>query len=255
MRRSLILEKLKRGEHVIIAQSWILPHWKIVDIMGTIGFDGVWIENEHSDFSYGEISQMILAARANDIDSIVRVERSGYTGIIKPLEAGATGIIVPQVIDGEDAKSIVREAKYSPIGLRGSGGSIDASFGTQTREEYIKQSINETFVAALIENQTAVEDVDAIASTEGIDILLLGPGDLSQSYGIFGQSDHDLIKKATDKIAQACEKHGKWWGAPVANRQEAEVMLEKGGRFVQTANDQEVLVSAFRNLRESFKDM
>tara|TARA_Y100000588_G_scaffold373313_2_gene447007 strand:+ start:32368 stop:33039 length:672 start_codon:yes stop_codon:yes gene_type:complete len=223
--------------------------------MGTIGFDGVWIENEHSDFSYGEISQMILAARANDMDSIVRVERSGYTGIIKPLEAGATGIIVPQIIDGEDAKSIVREAKYSPIGLRGSGGSTDAGFGTQSREEYINQSINETFVAALIENPTAVEDVDAIASTEGIDILLLGPGDLSQSYGIFGQSDHHLIKKATDKIAQACEKYGKWWGAPIANRQEAEAMLEKGGRFVQTVNDQEVLVSAFRSLIDSYKDM
>ena len=255
MRRSLILEKLKRGEYIVIAQTWILPHWKVVDIMGTIGFDGVWIENEHSDFSYGEISQMILAARANDIDSIVRVERCGYTGIIKPLEAGATGIIVPQVVDGEDAKSIVRDAKYSPMGLRGAGGSTDAEFGTQSRDEYIRQSISETFVAALIENQTAVEDVDAIAATEGIDMLLLGPGDLSQSYGVFGQMDHDLIKKATDKMAQACEKHGKWWGAPVANRQQAEAMLKKGGRIVQTVNDQEVIVSAFRELRESFEDM
>lgn len=255
MRRSLILEKLRRGEYVVISQSWIIPHWKMVDVMGTVGFDGVWIENEHSDFNYSEISQMILAARAHDMDSIVRVERCGYTGIIKPLEAGATGLVVPQVVDGEDAKSIVRDAKYSPMGLRGAGGSTDSVYGTQAREEYIEQSIRETFIAALIENKEAIEDIDAIAATEGIDMLLLGPGDLSQSYGIFGQSDHELIIKATNAMADACDKHGKWWGAPVSNREQAEAILKRGARIIQTVNDQEIIVSGFRKLNESFQDI
>ena len=60
MRRSLMREKLKRGEYVVMSQSWIVPYWKMVDMMGFVGFDGVWLENEHSDFSYGELSQMIL---------------------------------------------------------------------------------------------------------------------------------------------------------------------------------------------------
>ena len=131
MRRSLMREKLKRGEYVVMSQSWIVPYWKMVDMMGFVGFDGVWLENEHSDFSYGELSQMILAARAHDMDSIVRVARTGYTGIIKPLEAGATGIIVPHCMGGEDARSIVRDGRFSPIGFRGSGGSSDFDYGNR----------------------------------------------------------------------------------------------------------------------------
>ena len=181
MRRSLILEKLRRGEYVVITQSWIIPHWKMVDVMGTVGFDGVWIENEHSDFNYSEISQMILAARAHDMDSIVRVERCGYTGIIKPLEAGATGLVVPQVVDGEDAKSIVRDAKYSPMGLRGAGGSTDSVYGTQAREEYIEESIRETFIAALIENKEAIEDIDAYVRPDRRDHRYLHGDDIGAS--------------------------------------------------------------------------
>ena len=180
MRRSLMREKLKRGEYVVMTQSWIVPYWKMVDMMGFVGFDGVWLENEHSDFSYGELSQMILAARAHDMDSIVRVARTGYTGIIKPLEAGATGIIVPHCMGGEDARSIVRDARFSPMGLRGSGGSSDSDYGTSDRKEYIKHANTEILIAVIIEDKEAVDDVDAIAGTEGIDILLLGPVDLFQ---------------------------------------------------------------------------
>ena len=75
MRRSLIREKLARDEFITIAQSWIIPHWKLVDLMGHVGFDSVWLEHEHSDFTIGELGQMILAARAHDMDSLVRVER------------------------------------------------------------------------------------------------------------------------------------------------------------------------------------
>jgi len=156
-------------------------------------------------------------------------------------------------VDKEDAQSIVRDAKYSPLGLRGAGGSTDSVYGTQAREEYIEQSIRETFIAALIENKEAVENIDAIAATEGIDMLLLGPGDLSQSYGVFGQSDHELIIKATDAIADACHKYGKWWGAPVSDRKQAEVIIKRGARIIQTVNDQEVIVSGFRKLKDTFQ--
>lgn len=82
-------------------------------------------------------------------------------------------MILPRGRDGEDARSIVRDAKYSPMGLRGAGGSTDARFGTQDQNEYMRESISETFVVALIENKSAVEDIDAIAATEGIYMLLL----------------------------------------------------------------------------------
>jgi 2-keto-3-deoxy-L-rhamnonate aldolase RhmA len=255
MRRSLILEKLKRDEYVVIVQSWIVPHWKVVDLMGVLGFDGVWIEHEHSDFSYGELSQMILAARAHDMDSLVRVARTGYTGILKLLEAGVTGIIVPHCMGAEDAKSIVRDAKYAPLGMRGAGGSVDADYGTSDRMEYFQHANRETLVAVIIEDKEAVDEVDAIAATEGIDALLLGPGDLSQSYGLIGQLDHPVIHQATDAMAEACARHGKWWGAPVESRDHAEALLRRGARLLQSGNDQAVLVSGFRQMKEMLQDL
>ena len=255
MRRSLMREKLKRGEYVVMSQSWIVPYWKMVDMMGFVGFDGVWLENEHSDFSYGELSQMILAARAHDMDSIVRVARTGYTGIIKPLEAGATGIIVPHCMGGEDARSIVHDGRFAPIGMRGSGGSSDSDYGTADRSEYIKHANTEILIAVIIEDKEAVDEVDAIAGTEGIDILLLGPGDLSQSYGITGQWDHKLIQQAIDKIAAACAKHGKWWGMPVGGREDAKKALKRGARIMQGENDQAVVVKGYRQMKEVFKDL
>ena len=101
MRVSRILQKLRSGDYVLVPSVWTVPHWKIVDMMGVVGFDGVWLENEHSDFSLGELSQMTLAARAHDMDAIVRIARTGYTSFIRPLEAGATGLIIPHCGDGK----------------------------------------------------------------------------------------------------------------------------------------------------------
>ena len=252
MRRSRMLEKLRRGEYVVMSQSWSIPHWKIVDIMGFVGFDSVWIEHEHSDFSFGEMSQMILAARAHDMDAVVRVERTGYNDLIKPLEAGATGLVVPHCMNGEDAKAIVRETKFSPLGLRAAGGSTDFDYGMIDRMEYFRHANAQTLIAGIIEDKEAVEDVDAIAATEGIDVLLMGPGDLSQSYGIMGQAKHELIENATDKVAEACAKHGKWWGTPVGSREEGQRALERGARIMQTVNEQSLIVSALQQIKEMF---
>ena len=250
MRRSRVLEKLRRGEYVIIPHVWTVPHWKIVDIMGVVGFDGVWIENEHSDFNFSELSQMILAARAHDMDSIVRVARTGYTGILKLLEAGTTGIIVPH-----NARSIVRDAKYGPMGMRGNGGSVDADYGTVDWMEYAEHANRETLVVAQIEDKEAVEDVDAIAATEGIDVLYVGPGDLSQSYGILNQMEHELIQRAIDATAAACERHGKWWGTPAFGPDHLKQLIKRGARFLEYGTESDVLVSGFRQIKEMMKDI
>lgn len=255
MRRSLIREKLARDEFITIAQSWIIPHWKLVDLMGHVGFDSVWLEHEHSDFTIGELGQMILAARAHDMDSLVRVERSGYTSTLKILEAGATGIIVPHCMGGDDAKTIVRDAKYAPLGMRGAGGSVDADYGTKDRTAYFEHANRDTLVIVIIEDKEAVEDIDSIAATEGVDGILLGPGDLSQSYGVIGQMDHPLIHEAVTAIADACARHGKAWGAPVGSREHAQQLLNQGARLMQLGNDQTALVEGFTASRDSVKNL
>lgn len=227
-----------------------MPHWKVVDIIGLLGFDGVWIENEHGDFNQSEISQMILAARAHDMDSLVRVARTGYTGTIKQLEAGATGVIVPHCMGAEDAKSIARDAKFHPIGMRGIGGGADIQYGMGDRQEYYEQANRETLLAVIIEDREAVDEIDAIAATEGIDIIIIGPDDLCQTYG-YNRREQSIVDEVTDAIAQACAKHGKWWGGTVSGRDRAEEMVRRGGRVLVPGNDQEALITGYRQIQES----
>ena len=250
MRRSKILEKIHRGQPVVVTHVWAVPHWKIVDMMGVVGFDGVWLEYEHSDFTLGELSQMILAARAHDMDSIVRVTREGYTSFVKPLEAGATGLVVPHCVNGEDARSIVNDTRFAPLGMRAVGGSVDAEYGAVDRAEYYEHANRETVVIVLIEDKEAVDSVDEIAATEGIDVLLVGPGDLSQSYGVRGQLDHELILKAIDATAAASEKHGKAWGTPAFSPEHLAELVGRGARFFEYGTDQSVLMEGLREIKD-----
>ena len=250
MRSSKIRQKLSRGDYVVLGFTWALPHWKVVDIIGLLGFDGIWIENEHADFNQSEISQMILAARAHDMDSLVRVARTGYTGIIKQLEAGATGVIVPHCKGAEDAKSIASDAKFHPVGMRGIGGGVDIQYNMMDRQEYYEQANRETLVAVIIEDKEAVDEIDAIAATDGIDIILIGPDDLCQTYGC-NRRDQSIIDEVTGAIANACEKHGKWWGGTVAGRGRAEEMFSRGGRVLVPGSDQDALITGYRQIMET----
>ena len=255
MRRSRVLQKLRRGDRVVIPHLWTVPHWKIVDMMGGAGFEAVWIEHEHSDFNNSDLSQMILAARAHDMDSIVRTARTGYTSTIKALEAGATGLIVPHCMNAKDAASIARDARFAPVGLRGMGGSVDNDYGTVDPKEYMEHANRETLVVVMIEDEEAVRDVDAIAATEGIDVLFVGPGDLSQSYGVPAQMDHELVRQAVDATAGACEKHGKWWGMPAFTVADLSGLMERGAQFIEYGSDQTILVSGLLQVRETLQEL
>ncbi len=249
MRKSRILQKLRAGQVVSISQSWIIPHWKVVDMMGILGFDGVWLEHEHSDFTLGEISRMILAARAHDMDSLVRVERSGYNALIKALEAGATGVIIPHVKTAAEVATLLDQVKYYPPGHRGAGGSVDSDYGTVGYSEYTTHANAETLVALIIEQRQAVEEIDAIAALDGVDLLIIGFGDLCQSYDLPVDPQAEVVLRANERVAEAAAKHGKWWGTPIiGGPEQAQGLIDQGARVLQWGSDQTILMHGFRQI-------
>jgi 2-keto-3-deoxy-L-rhamnonate aldolase RhmA len=133
--------------------------------------------------------------------------------------------------------------------MRAVGGSVDAEYGVVDREEYYEHANRETVVIALIEDKEAVDSVDEIAATEGIDILFVGPGDLSQSYGVRGQIDHEVIHRAIDATAAACERHGKSWGTPASSPEHLAELVGRGARFLEYGTDQSVLISGFQQIK------
>ncbi|GIV19661.1 MAG: aldolase [Armatimonadota bacterium] len=252
MRVNKVLQKLRGGKPVLVGIVWTVPHWKIVEMIGIAGYDCVWIEMEHSDTTWEQMSQMVLAARATGLEAIVRIPRGSYNNVIRPLEAGATGLLLPHCTGGEDAREFVQMARFAPMGWRGIGGSVDIAYGTEFSDEYYQWANREILLGVMIERKEAVEDIEAIASVEGLDLLLIGPADLSQSYGVRGDYTHPLLQEAFVRVAEACARHGKSWGLAgnVPSQREQYAM---GARFFTVAHEMGLLMEGFRQAKEAFE--
>lgn len=249
MRRSRVLEKLRRGDCAVCIGVSMAPAPEVVEMAGLAGFDVCWIDMEHRDYSYREVNHMIRAARVQDMDAMVRLRREGYFSYFRPFEAGATGIMVPHCMSGDDARQVARNARYYPIGLRGfETVGADADYGTADPHEYMEWVNRETFVIVQIEDREAVEDVDAIAATPGIDLLFVGPADLSQSYGVPLQTQHPEVQAAMDRVDEAARKYGKFWGAPARGAEGARSLIERGARFVNVGTDFGILHEGLRRI-------
>src|SRR5262249_19172799 len=155
------------------------------------GFDAIWLDQEHVGLTLPQIEEATRAARAGGIDTFVRLAATDYATVMRPLEAGAGGLMAAMVRSPREAQDLVPWARFHPQGMRGVNGSgVDGKFGTLSMRDYFAQSNERIVVGIQIEHVDAVNDVEAIAAVAGVDFLFIGPGDLSQSVGLPGQWEH-----------------------------------------------------------------
>lgn len=216
-----------------------LCHPKIVEIIGLAGgFDAVWLDQEHGGITVDQIEQGSRAARAAGLDSFVRLAPTDYATVMRPLEAGAGGIMAAQVRSAREAREVIQWAKFHPLGLRGVNSTgIDGGYGSVSLADYFQRANAETFVAIQIEHADAVEDVEPIAAVEGVDVLFVGPADLTQSMGIPAQWEHPRLWKALERVAEASRKHGKCWAILPANPEFARRCVGLGCRMLSLGLD------------------
>ena len=250
MKRNNVKAMLKRGEFVGVPEINRVFSPKIVDVLGWLGYECIWIDMEHSDASYEHVYNLASAAGCAGMDVIVRIARGQYSSVIRPLEAGANGLVLPHCISADDARKFVRMAKFAPVGLRGMGCGRDSHFGTDSVPEYVEHANDETLLLVMIEDKEAVEDVDNIVAVEGIDGVFVGRGDLSHSYGMPGETEHRIIFEALEKISAACKKHNKAWGAVPLPGGKLDKLLALGAGFANIASDHTVLIEGFKAARE-----
>ena len=256
MRRSKVLENLRAGHPALTVNISLSTNPLAVEIAGRAGIDGVWIDSEHRPFHQGEIASMITAGRVADVDCYIRIRKGeGYTSFFRPLEDGAAGIMVPHVTTREEAEWVARNAKFPPLGRRGMETMMpDADLGFVDPLEYVEHRNRETFVVIQIEDIEALDALDGIAAVDGVDILLIGPADLTFSMGIPLQFDHPRFRYVVSRIAGAAANHGKWWGMPVPDVAAAERYAEQGARFFNIGGDYGVLRNAFTAVRNEFNE-
>ncbi len=209
-----IKQLLSEGKIVRLFGIGQLLSPKLIEIVGEHGdFDGLWLDAEHAGIGMREIEVATLAAKAAGLDQFVRLPATDYASIMRPLEAGAGGVMVSMVRSAADAEQAVRWAKFWPRGERGmNGGNRDGRFGLMPLKDYVEKANRETFVGVQIETASALASVAEIASVPDIDLLFVGPADISQVLGVPGDFENPRCLDAIEGIARACHEAKKPWG-------------------------------------------
>ena len=233
MRQNSLREKLNNDEVVIgVFQGFESPN--LTEMFGYAEFDFIVFDNEHGNMSPFACENSIRAAECGHMVPIIRIPDCTRENVLKSLDRGAMGIIVPMISTREQAENVVRLSRYYPEGKRGLALSTRAGgYGKlHSVNEHIRIANNENLVIVQIETAESLENLDEILSVEGIDIFFVGPSDLSQSLGIPGQTDDpsliENVKKALNRIAES----GKTAGIFAANTDDAKMWIGSGARFV-----------------------
>ncbi|MBN2455993.1 MAG: hypothetical protein JXB29_05575 [Sedimentisphaerales bacterium] len=252
MRKSRVLRKLRAGQ-IASCIKINLADPRATEIAAMCGFDCVWPDMEHVPNDWVVVENQIRSAKIYDVDTLVRVSKGSYSDFIKPLELDAAGIMVPHLMSLEEAKKIVWQTKFHPVGRRpADGGNADGAYCMIDFNEYIETANKERFVVVQIEDPEPLDELDEIAKVEGIDMILFGPGDFSQGIGAPGQWDHPLIAEARKKVAKAARDNGKFAGTVggPANLQE---LVDMGYQFISAGADVVALSNYFKEIVAAFE--
>ena len=208
--RNLARERLEKDE---VAIGLGLRQARTVDIAKAAkacGYDWLFIDLEHNAMSIDTAVQISVAALDADIAPLVRVPWMQHWIATRTLDGGALGVVMPHVDTAEEARAVVDHLKYPPIGHRSvAGGLPHLNFASQSVSETIEVLNAATLVVVMVETPTAIENAEAIAAVDGVDVLLIGTNDLSTEMGIPGKFDDDRVVKAYETVIAACRNNGK----------------------------------------------
>ena len=216
-----------------------IVHPVVFDVFGMAGgFDGLWLDQEHGGMTVPQIQMASAFARANRLGLFVRMAPTGYSVATQNLEAGADGLMAARLNSAAEAEQFVTWCKFGPRGDRGLNSSgFDARYTYKPLPELVADANRDGFVAVQIETLGALDEVDRIAAVEGVDLLFVGPGDMSQALGCTAQVNHVKVWEAIDRVADACRRHNKPWGTVPAGPDYAARCVEKGCRMLTLANE------------------
>ncbi|HHV62687.1 MAG TPA: aldolase [Firmicutes bacterium] len=255
MQKSRVLAKLREGKPVLCTKT-NFNEPAIVEMVGLIGFDCLWICQEHLWTNDETLANMVRAARITGMDTLVRIGKAGYSSAIRPMEMGVKGIMVPHVLSVEEAKAWVRATRFFPIGRRGIDGvNADADWGLMNFKDYLKFSNEETFLAFQIEDPEILPYLEDVAQIPGLDILFVGIADMSQGLGFPGDIDRPEIWDVLKKVGEVARKYGKFAGAPGVSPEWTRKLLDMGYLFISNGADIIYLRDAFLKLREDYEKL
>ncbi len=211
----------------------MIPSPAVVEMVGYAGFDFAILDTEHGAAGTEMLEHQLRAAEACGLAALVRTVSPDNGEILRALEAGASGVLVPHVTTPEDAAAIVRAAHYPPIGTRGMATTSRAGHhGITTVASHLQQAREKTIVMIQIEDAIALPNVSAIARTPNIDAVFIGPSDLAISLGFPGESNHPSVVAAIQKIIDDVHAAGQVVAGFARDEEDALVLAKQGITFI-----------------------
>ncbi len=233
-------QQLARGEMVLSMSVRMSRTPDIAVIAEAAGYDALFIDLQHSALDLSETSQICVAARLAGITPIVRVPSHEPRTVGRVLDGGAQAIIFPDINTGDEARAAAAACRFPPRGTRSMGGpAVQLGYRAIPSPEQARMLNDSTLAIVMIESAAGLANADAIAATEGVDLILIGTNDLCADLGIHGQFGHEKIEAAYRAVAAACRAHGKHLGVggvrndvPLLTR-----FVRMGARYISAGTD------------------
>jgi 2-keto-3-deoxy-L-rhamnonate aldolase RhmA len=242
MRNNQTKERLRQGKTVL--GTWLeeMRSPAVAQLWAGAGLDFLIVDMEHGAFNLETVADVVRMARLMEITPIVRVPDLAWERVGRILDAGAQGLMLPRVETADQARTFVDYLKYPPAGSRGmASGMGNTDFRWVTTPEYIAQANEETLVIIQIESKTAVANLDELVQVPGIDVMFIGPEDLSISLGYAGQQGHPEVQATIDQVIEQAQGAGIAPGIHTSDVQRIGLLHRQGVRLIAYASDLEFL--------------
>jgi 2-keto-3-deoxy-L-rhamnonate aldolase RhmA len=253
----MAVEKLRKGKRAVGTMVRMTRNPAVATMAHNAGLDYIMLDLEHGPYTMETVDDIFKVGRAYGLGCFVRVPELAKGTVSRALDSGATGVMVPMLESVEQARLLVRWAKYAPLGSRGLGGAGGHSnfkgISPDETPDFMARANVDTIAIAQIETARAIENIDAIAAVPGIDALLIGPNDLAISMGCAGDLLGDTLDEAIGRVSEAARKHDKIFGMhapdPLLDR-----WLPKGLTFVMNNLDTNILAAGLKAIYQKYKD-
>lgn len=254
---STIIDRLRSGQIVRTMHITGVVKPRAIEMLGLLGqFHGAWIDQEHSAIGHQELESLLIACRAAGLDAFSRVPPTDYCTVMRPMEAGCSGVMIAQVRTLDEVRQSVRWAKYPPQGIRGFFGSnYETGYGRTDMATHVSAANRDRWLAIQIETPEAVEIADQIAAQEGVDWLFVGPADLSVTLGVPGDFLHPKCIDALKRVDAAVKKAGKSWGTLSRDPEHARRCRELGCQLFSVFGDVDCLRVGLDTLEKRFAEL
>lgn len=250
--KNLFKQALKEGRAQIgLWQALANPY--TVEISAGAGYDWLLLDGEHAPNDVPLLVSQLQAMKGTASHAVIRPP-VGETWIIKQmLDIGAQTLLIPMVDSKEMAETMVKAVRYPPHGVRGVGAALARASAFNRIADYLPTANDEICLLLQVESRAGLEALDAIASTNGVDGVFIGPADLAADMGYLGKPGAPEVQEAVEKALEKIQSHGKAAGILIGDLSLAKRYLELGATFVAIGNDVTLLANATTKLLEDFK--